>query len=124
MCAFWAFSWVWIPIVAILAGTFKEWLKFKESQRQLGSSTRELETLVASMKSEIAAAGEREKALVERIQNLEAIVTSEAWDAVHDPALAAPPHAELLDGIRSHLLLTEEEPDVMKAERMARRLRG
>ena len=42
-----AMVWVLIPIVAILGGMFQDYLKFKERQRKLGSSTENLEKLVA-----------------------------------------------------------------------------
>lgn len=75
--------WVLIPLAAILVGAFSEWLKFKEKQLQLGDSTSSLEHEFKS----ISAENER---LVERIRNLEAIVTSQSWDALPkiDPQVA------------------------------------
>src|SRR5436305_1279028 len=77
------FNWIWvlIPITAILAGTFKEWVKFKATQRQLGASTDELEREMAAMR-------QLNEVLQERVQNLEAIVVSQTWDALHDHGLA------------------------------------
>jgi hypothetical protein len=77
--------WVWvlIPLVAILVGGFQEWLKFKEKQAKLGNSTRELGHTISSLRSSIQAVEQERDALVRRIQNLEAIVTSQAWDEAH-----------------------------------------
>ena len=52
-------TWVWvlIPVVAILARTFRGWMSFKSTQRQLGASTRELEqevTELARARAELA----------------------------------------------------------------------
>ena len=38
--------WMIFPIFGILAGMFKQWLRFKERQNQLGNSTQNLEKLV------------------------------------------------------------------------------
>lgn len=64
-----------IPITALLVGGLKMWLDFKSKQDQIGTSTHELEDAVQQLEAE------REK-LVRRIENLEAIVTSEEWDAL------------------------------------------
>ena len=44
-----AFAWVLIPIVAILAGAWSEWLKFKEKQTQIGTSISEIERALEKM---------------------------------------------------------------------------
>ncbi len=69
--------WVLIPIVAILSGTLRQWIRVRANQQQLGASTRELEREVAELS--------RMKAeLTERIQNLETIVVSQTWNVVND----------------------------------------
>ena len=88
MSAFWAFSWVLIPLAGILAGAFKEWLQFKEKQNQLGTSTEKLEKKVEELMSSLDKSESQKAALVERIQNLETIVTSQEWDAL-EPSLVA-----------------------------------
>ena len=114
---FWAFSWIWIPIIAILAGTVKEWLKFKEKQQRLGSSTHELEKTVAQQQAQLEAAQRR-------LQNLEAIVTSQMWDAVHDDALPEAERQRALAEARIHLDPAPAEPsDAERAAQMARRLK-
>ncbi len=112
------YTWIWvlIPLVAILTGAFREWLKFKEKQQTLGASTHELEAVVDAL-TEALAASKR------RIQNLEAIVTSQMWDALHDDGLTAPERDRALAEARASLDLPEEEPDAEKVAKMARRLR-
>jgi hypothetical protein len=69
--------WLLIPIVAILSGAFRSWLRVRAKQQVLGASTRELEREVADlarMKAE----------LTERIQNLETIVVSQTWGVLND----------------------------------------
>lgn len=101
------FVWVLIPLAAILVGAFSEWLKFKEKQLQLGDSTSNLEQEFKSLTAE----NER---LVERIRNLEAIVTSQSWDALPevDPRVA-------LDDVDAF----EPESDEERARKLASRVR-
>ena len=77
----WDWFWVLIPITAILSGTLKSWLRLKARQQALGASTQELEGEVAALQK---ARGD----LVERIQNLEAIVVSQTWGALHEKGLS------------------------------------
>jgi hypothetical protein len=112
-------TWVWvlIPIVGICAGMFKEWLKFKEQQRQLGSSTEELERLVVELK-------ERDQALNDRIENLEAIVVSQTWDVLHDRALNPAEREHKLVSTAQREMPPPPFPDSQKAEVLARRLKA
>ena len=114
-------SFVWlifmIPIFGILAGAFQEWLKFKEKQQQLGSSTHELEQTVERQQEMLAEAQRR-------LQNLEAIVTSQMWDALHDDALPEPERQRALAEARLHLDDAAPEPsDAERAAQLARRLK-
>jgi hypothetical protein len=79
-------TWVWvlIPVAAILVGAFQEWLKFQEKQAKLGNSTRELGQTMSSLRSSIQELEDERDALTRRVQNLEAIVTSQVWDEAHD----------------------------------------
>ncbi|MFQ5569163.1 MAG: hypothetical protein ACE5G0_05785 [Rhodothermales bacterium] len=113
---FWPFSWILIPIIAILVGAFKEWLKFKAKQQQLGSSTRELEQIVARQQEALDTAQRR-------LQNLEAIVTSQVWDVVHDDTVPEPEKERVLAGTRIVLDSPEEPSDTERAARLARRLK-
>lgn len=84
------FVWVLIPLAAIAVGAFKEWLKFKAKQDRLGTSTAELERVVDGLRDDLKQSEDSRQRLVERIQNLETIVTTEMWDVVH----GAPGHRE------------------------------
>ena len=114
-------EWIWvlIPITAILAGTLKEMAKFKATQRQFGASTDELEREVAAMR-------QTNETLLDRIQNLEAIVVSQTWNALHEPGLA-PAERELKVASVAHRELKPPDPSAanqQRAEQLARRLQG
>lgn len=111
------FVWMLIPILGILAGMFKEWLKFREKQNQLGTSTENLEKLFADFR-------EREQALVERIENLEAIVVSQTWDVVQDRTLSAVEREHRLASVAQREMPPPPVPDSHKAEVLARRLKA
>lgn len=113
----WVF--VLIPIVAILAGTVKEWLKMRARQQQIGTSTREIEKTVARLEA-------RERELLDRIENLETIVVSQTWDAVHDKALSpAERDLRVASTVRRELKPAEtDEANRQRAEQLARRLQG
>lgn len=112
-----AWIWVLIPIVAILVGGFSEWLKFKEKQAKLGTSTSELEHTVAAQQQAMEAAQRR-------IENLEAIVTSQMWDAVHDESLPEAERQRALAQARIQLDPPEEPSDADRVAQMARRLKS
>ncbi|MFY9820129.1 MAG: hypothetical protein WAM82_02030 [Thermoanaerobaculia bacterium] len=111
--------WVLIPIAGILAGTFTEWMKFKATQRQLGASTNELDREVAELRK-------INQALQERVQNLEAIVVSQTWDALHDHGLT-PAERDLRVASAVRRELKGPDPAVanqQRAEQLAHRLQG
>jgi hypothetical protein len=109
--------WVLIPITAILMKGFREWLRFAATQRQLGTSTTELEREVTELRR-------TNETLGERLQNLEAIVVSQTWDALHDRTLApAERELKVASAVRREL----REPDAsaanqQRAEQLARQL--
>ena len=113
-----AWIWIFIPVTAILVGAFKEWLKFQATQKQLGTSTRELEKDFAEMQK-------TNDLLLERVQNLEAIVVSQTWDALHDKGLA-PAERELraVSAARREFKPDVESANQQRAEQLARRLQG
>jgi septal ring factor EnvC (AmiA/AmiB activator) len=110
-------SWIWvlIPLAAILVGGFKEWLEFKQKQERLGASTTEIEEELHALEKELRRRDERQQALERRIQNLETIVTSEAWDALVDGEAARPLSLEQPE---------QKEDLAERTEQIARRLRG
>jgi len=110
--------WILIPIAAILVGASSEWLKFKAKQQKIGHSTHELEDLVSQQQDMLEAAQRR-------LQNLEAIVTSQMWDVVHDDSLPDPEKQRALSQARIDLAHPPAEPsDAEQVERLARRLRA
>ena len=119
---FWPFSWILIPLAGILAGTFKEWLKFKEKQNQLGDSTASLEDKVASLTQALEQSEQQRLVVVERIQNLETIVTSQDWDLLEHTSEAE----DLIPNnvqAQSSIELPAAEPSTReKAAHLARRI--
>jgi hypothetical protein len=115
------FGWIWvlITITAILAGTFKEWVKFKATQRQLGASTDELEREMAEVRK-------LNEALQERIQNLEAIVVSQTWDALHDHGLSPAERELKVASVARRELKAPDSASAnqQRAEQLAQRLQG
>jgi hypothetical protein len=106
-----------IPIFAITLRFFKEWLRFKARQTQLGSSTENLEKVVSELRA-------REREMAHRLENLEAIVVSQTWDAVTDRSLP-PVEKELrVASTAQRELAPPPAPDSQKAEVLARRLRA
>lgn len=111
--------WVLIPIAGILAGTFKEWMQFKATQRQLGASTEELDREVAELRK-------TNEALQERVQNLEAIVVSQTWNALHDPALAPVERELKVASVARREFKPQDATSANqhRAEQLAQRLQG
>jgi hypothetical protein len=111
--------WVLIPVVAILSGVVKTWLRVNAQQRDLGATNRELEAEVAAMSKE-------HQAVRERLENLEAIVVSQTWNVLHDPSLPPPEREQRVAATaRRELGPTPAAPvNQQRAEQLARRLRG
>lgn len=114
-----AWIWVLIPLTAILAGAFKDWLKIRARQRALEVSTKDLEKDVAALQKE-------NELLEERLRHLEAIVVSQTWDVLHDKDL--PPAArERRVATVAHRELAPADraaEDQQRAAQLARRLGG
>jgi len=109
--------WVLIPIFGIAAGMFREWLKFRQKQNQIGSSTKNLEKLVAELR-------QRDQALAERIENLEAIVVSQTWNVVQDKTLPPEIKEHRIASVAHRELAPPPISDSHKAEVLARRLKA
>ncbi len=106
-----AWVWVLIPIAAILVGGFQEWLKFREKQANLGDSTRELGQTMSSLRESVESLESERDALIRRVQNLEAIVTSQVWDDVNGrPA----------DGFLAKELDESDSQEISDAEALSR----
>lgn len=111
--------WVLIPLAGIAAGVFREFMRVRVRQQSLGTSTHGLAKEVATLKGENAA-------LLDRIQNLEAIVVSQTWDVIHDKGLSAT-ERDLKISSTSRRELAEparETANQQAAEQLARRLRA
>jgi hypothetical protein len=106
-----------IPIAGIMAGVLREWIKVSARQRTLGASTQELEKEMAGLKKE-------REAILDRLQNLEAIVVSQTWEAVHDRALSpAERDLRVSSTVRREIAPTDAETlNRQRAEQLARRL--
>ncbi len=114
-----------IPILGIALAGYKEWLKFKTKHRELGSSTREVEDRIDGLQDRLARLEAERDALQERVQNLETIVTSEAWIADHDESSGL----SSLDGTAPSPLEAPDDDaslpnDAARTAKLARRLRG
>jgi hypothetical protein len=90
-----------IPILALLMGGVKQYFEFRERQNSLGSSARALEAAVTDLQQRLAAVESERDALQRRVQNLETIVTNEAWDALHELSAPAPSVANASGSPRS-----------------------
>jgi hypothetical protein len=115
------FTWIWvlIPVTAIVMKTVREWLRFKATQRQLGASTSDLEQEVSTLKRE-------RDAMLDRLQNLEAIVVSQTWDALNDKGLApAERDLRVASTARREIAAPDAESvNRQRAAQLAQRLQG
>lgn len=107
-----------IPILGILLAGYKEWLDYKAQRQTLGLTAEEMEERFQSLHERIDDLEQERDALQERVQNLETIVTSEAWIADHDDAaelgeLALPPDRA-----------SESQSETEHSAELARRLRN
>ncbi|MEM6647896.1 MAG: hypothetical protein AAF730_16750 [Bacteroidota bacterium] len=116
---------LWLTIIIIISivgglgiAAFAMWLDVQRKQAKAGTMNSELAETVAAQQKLLEAA-ER------RIQNLEAIVTSEAWDVERGVDLlpAKPTNAVPFGRIAASVL--DDAPDhAEQAEQMARRVRS
>jgi hypothetical protein len=108
-----------IPILVILLKFATRWAQLRTEQRALGTSNRDLEQKVERLERAHVEAGQR-------IENLEAIVVSQTWNAVEKPGLSAAVHPHRLEGaIRQELRApAAEELNRQRAADLAGRLGG
>jgi len=113
-------TWIWvlIPIAAIAMKAFRSWLQFQATQRQIGASTNDLEREVAGLRR-------TNETVLERLQNLEAIVVSQTWDALHAPGLS-PVERDLkvASAVRREIKEDPAAANQQRAEQLAQRLQG
>lgn len=113
--------WLLIPIVAILAGSFsrvaKTWMRLKAQQQVLGASNRELEQEVTALQKDRAT-------ILARLENLEAIVVSQTWEAVNAHSLPpADQERRVASAVRREVAPSAPSYQ-QRAEDLARRLQG
>lgn len=115
------FSWVLIPVAAIFAGLLRDLFKLRAKQQALGTSNRELEKDMDELRR-------TNQMLAQRVENLETIVVSQTWNAVHAPGapdaerprpVAVAPHQPPPPPTPPL-----EELNRQRAEQLARRLGG
>jgi peptidoglycan hydrolase CwlO-like protein len=97
---------VLIPLAAIAVGGFREWKAFAEKNQRQMESLAEYQDQVTSLN--------------ERVQNLEALVTSRMWNALDEDD----PHAREAELTRARLEMGQSrEPSAQeKAARLARKM--
>lgn len=113
--------WILIPVVAILAGSLskvaKTWMRLKAQQQLLGASNHELEQDVAVLRKD-------RDSLLRRLENLEAIVVSQTWEAVNAHSLPpADQERKVASAVRRELAPAGPS-DQQRAAELARRLQG
>ena len=115
---------MWLQIIVVastLSGLafagFGIWFAAKKQEKEIGLATSKLEQTVSSQQKALEAAQQR-------IRNLEAIVTSQEWDVIHNGDLPeakkqlAPSHGRLdLDGLEA------APSDTERAAQITRRLK-
>ena len=108
-----------IAIVAIMARAFRSWLRFQATQRELGASTHDLEREFANLRK-------THETVLQRLQNLEAIVVSQTWDALHDRGLTSPERDLKVASVARRELKAPDASDAnqQRAEQLAQRLLG
>jgi hypothetical protein len=114
-------SWVWvfIPIVAILARVFRDYVRLQTQQRVLGTSNRELERVVEDLRT-------TNQTLAQRVENLETIVVSQTWNVLQAPAASDSEREQRVAATVRHEVQppATEEMNRQRAEQLARRLGG
>jgi len=113
--------WVWVlvPVVAIIARVFRDYLRLQTQQRALGTSSRELERVVEDLRT-------TNQTLAQRVENLETIVVSQTWNVLHAPAASDSEREQKVAAtVRQEVHApATEEMNRQRAEQLARRLGG
>ena len=102
--------WVLIPLIAIIAWAFTEAAK----HRSVGSDAK---LLIEALADQIDEATEERDRLRNRVENLEAIVTSDSYELEQDTRV------ESVSRIDPSLLDAEPSMDEKAAEQLAKRIR-
>jgi predicted nuclease with TOPRIM domain len=113
-----------IPILGILLSGYKEWLEFKSKHQELGTSAREIDDRLRALRDRLADLEEERDALRDRVQNLETIITSEAWITGHEETDATSLDAAEADALTLPPDRESSRSDAEHTAEIARRLRG
>lgn len=114
---------IWLQIIVVactlsglgLAG-FGIWFAARRQEAQIGLATSDLEETVSEQQAAL-------EAVQQRLRNIEAIVTSQEWDDVHDE-LPGSESQPTLSQARLDLDALDEDPsDTERAAHISRRLR-
>ena len=95
----------------MLVGAYSEWLKFKAKQQNISTSTSEIEVALEKMT-------EQNANLTRRVQNLEAIVTSQTWDEIDNQVRREP-----IMSVPEPEITIEPPTDADEVAEIARRVR-
>ena len=108
-----------IPILVAASRFATQWLKVRAEQRALGATDRELEQRIEQL-------GRANADVLQRLENIEAIVVSQTWDALHEPGLSETDLQRRLAAARPHEAQTPdlEERNRQRAAALASRLGG
>lgn len=100
----------------IIFGTRKS-SEMKEFEKQLGEKARHFNSNASELREALQKSEEEKEKMLQRLQNLEAIVTSEAWEAITN--------GEEDEKIQLHLddEESQELDDADKVARLAKRVR-
>jgi hypothetical protein len=126
MAGFWdsLSSWVWvlIPLIAIGSGAFISVAKLRvEEAKHKKASSPDLAQLTETIRAELRA---QQQTLEKRVANLEAIVTSQTWDVLHDAKLSSEDKKFLTQQLGSEIEnLKQDLSDARKAEILVGRLK-
>lgn len=116
--------WVFIPIVAILAGTgvLSDFAKVL-GKKNKGDSQKvlDLEARVQDLEAELSAKASLDK----RLANLETIVTSQTWDVLHNQTLSEADRRLLLSDQDSEFATVSSGlDDARRSELLAQKVNG
>ena len=122
-------DWIWvlipltalmIPIVAILAGTgfLAALAKSLNNREDGGEKVADLEARVLELEAKLSAKSSLDK----RLANLETIVTSQTWDALHNKDLSEADRRLLIPDAQSEYdILSGDLSDAQRADLLARK---
>ncbi len=106
-----------VLLMGIIIFGVKKSSEYKELQKLFGEKDKDLNSTVSELRKALKESKGENAQILERLKNLEAIVTSEAWDSIQS--------GEDAETTRLHIEVEEQEElnDSDKAARIAKRVR-